>query len=224
MTHARAEVPGGSGPSGRRVRRLLSGARALGLATLGLMTVTALTPLPNVVARSLVTPDPPMPADAIVALASAIDRDGMLSDTSLRRLVRATELYTEGLAPLLVLSGGNLRLGLDEAEVRAALARRFGVPPSAIVTVSGHQTTREEALAVVTALQSRGAHRLLVVTDWDHARRARATFQRVGFDVRVAVTRRPADAASTPPGRLRLGWECIRALLALVYYRLLGFA
>jgi len=125
------------------VRRLLLAARALGLATLGLPAVTAFTPLPNVVARRLVTPDPPMPADAIVALAATIAWDGTLD--SIRRFVRAAELYAEGVAPLLVFSGDNHRPGLDEGAVRAALARRFGVPPSAIVTVTGHHTTRDEA-------------------------------------------------------------------------------
>lgn len=206
------------------VRRLLLIARVLGLASLSLLAVTILTPLPNVAARRLVTPDSPMPADAIVALASTIHRDETLSNNSLRRLVRATELYAEGLAPLLVLSGTSPEPGLDESEVRATLARRFGVPASAIVTVTGHHTTREEALAVGAALRPRGVHQLLIVTDWEHAERARATFQRVGFQARVAVTGRPADTASTPKGRLQLGWECTRSLLALAYYRLRGFA
>jgi len=65
---------------------------------------------------------------------------------------------------------------------------------------------------------------VLVVTDWAHAGRVRGTFQRVGLDVRVAVTRRLADAAVTPNGRLELAWECARELLARAYYRLLGFA
>jgi uncharacterized SAM-binding protein YcdF (DUF218 family) len=224
MPVARAEVRGTADPIERRMRRLLRAARALGLLTVGLLTITAFTPLSNVVARSLAAPDSPRPVDAIVALASNIQRDGALNEPSLRRLVRAMELYAEGLAPLLVLSGAHVESGLDEGAVRAALARRLGVPQSAIVTVTGPRSTREEALAIEVALQSRGVHRLLVVTDWDHAERARATFERVGFEVRVAVTRRPADAASTPKDRLRLGWDCARSLLALAYYRLLGFA
>jgi uncharacterized SAM-binding protein YcdF (DUF218 family) len=191
--------------------------------TLGLLAVTALTPLPNVVARRLVTPDPPMPADAIVALAATIYGDGTLSDDSMRRFVRATELYKEGVAPLLVLSGVQRGPELDEGEVRAALARRLGVPTSAIVTVTGDHT-RDEALAVVAALRPRGARRVLVVTDWAQAGRVRATFKSVGLDVRVAVTRRPADAAATPHARLWLAWECAREFLARAYYRLVGFA
>jgi uncharacterized SAM-binding protein YcdF (DUF218 family) len=206
------------------VRHLLLVARALGFATLGLLAVTAFTPLPNVVARRLMTPDSPMPADAIVALAAAILRDGTLSDDSIRRFVRATELYADGLAPLLILSGTTPGPGLDEGEVRAALARRLGVPAAAIITLGGTHTTRDEAVAVAAALRPRGARHVLVVTDWAHAARVRATFEQVGLEVRVAVTGQPADAAVTPDRRLWLAWECAREALARAYYRLAGFA
>jgi uncharacterized SAM-binding protein YcdF (DUF218 family) len=206
------------------VRSLLRVARLLGYATLGLLAVLAATPLANGLARRLVIPDPPMPADAIVPLAATIHLDGTLSDDSVRRLMRAVELHGQGLAPLLVLSGITTETGMDEARTRASLVHRSGVSPSATITVSGHRTTREEALAVVAALRPLGARRLLIVTDWVHAERARRTFERAGVDVRVAVTRRPADTVRSPAGRLRLAWECGRELAALVYYRLAGFA
>jgi uncharacterized SAM-binding protein YcdF (DUF218 family) len=197
--------------------------RLAGLATLGLLAVAAFTPLPNVVARRLLTPDPPAPADAIVALNATVYRDGTLSDASLRRFARAVELYAAGAAPLLVLSGSTPEPGLDEAAIRATLARRFGVPPAAILPVPGPHTTREEALAVAALLGPRGARRVLVVTDWLHATRARAMFQRAGLDARIAVAGRPADTALTPASRLQLAWECTRELGARAYYRLSGF-
>lgn len=207
-----------------RIRSLLMAARAVGSAMLGLMAVAAFTPLPNVAARYLVTPDSPMPAGAIVALASTINGDGTLSDMSISRFVRAAELYAEGLAPLLVLSGSEVEDGGDEAEVRTLLARRFGVPPSAIVTVSGHYTTRDEALAIATALRARGISHALVVTGWAHTARVRDVFRRLGLDVRVVATSDAVDASRTPQARLWLAWECARELSARLYYRLAGFA
>ncbi len=207
----------------RPQRRVLRLARALGIAAFGLLGAVTLTPLATAVSQGLVTPDPPQPADAIVALAATIHEDGTLSEDSLRRLVRAIELYTEGWAPLLILSGGPLKRGLDEAAVRSALARRLGVPAPAIVPLAGPHTTHEEGQAVAAVLGPRAARRVLIVTDWAHARRARATFRHAGLDARVAVTGRPADPA-TPEGRLRLAWECARELLAQTYYRLAGLA
>jgi uncharacterized SAM-binding protein YcdF (DUF218 family) len=203
-------------------RRTRAVSRLAGLATLGLLALAAFTPLANVVARRLLTPDPPAPADAIVALASTVYQDGTLSDASLRRFARAVELYAAGAAPILVLSGSTPEPGLDEAAVRATLARRFGVPPAAILPVPGSRTTREEARAVAALLGPRGARRVLVVTDWPHATRTRATFSQAGLDARIAVTGRPADAARSPANRLWLAWECARELGARAYYRL-GF-
>ena len=222
MTAAGQKSP--EAPRTPSVRRLLLVARTLGLAALGLAALTILTPLPNVAARRLVRVDAPAPADAIVALSSTINGDGTLSDNSMSRFIRATELYAEGLAPLLVLSGTSPEPGLEEGEVRAALARRFGVPESAIITVSGHHTTYEEALSVVAAPRPRGARRVLVVTDWAHIGRVRAVYKRAGLEVRVVATHWPVDTTTTPQGRLWLAWDCTRELLARVYYRFAGFA
>jgi uncharacterized SAM-binding protein YcdF (DUF218 family) len=205
------------------VRTLLLLARGIGFVAISVLAITALTPLPNIVAHRLTSSDQAMTADAIVPLAATILVDGTLSDNSLRRLVRAVDLYAQGLAPLLVVSGVNFGNGQNEAEARAALASRFGVPPSAILTVTGHHTTGEEALAVVAALRPRGARRLLVVTDWAHAQRAREIFERTGIDVRVTITQRPPEIANTAESRLRLAWDCFRELFARVYYRLVGF-
>jgi uncharacterized SAM-binding protein YcdF (DUF218 family) len=200
-------------------------ARALGVLAIAAALAAAFTPLPNVLARRLVTPDPPGPADAIVALAARAHADGTLSDDSLRRLVRALELYAEGRAPLLVLSGAPPRAEADEAGIRARLARRLGVPAGALLTLSRPaRTTDEEARLTAALLGARGLERVLVVTDWTHAARARGAFRRAGLDARVAVTARVADAAETPGERAALAWACVREVLARVYYRLAGLA
>jgi uncharacterized SAM-binding protein YcdF (DUF218 family) len=203
---------------------VLLAARVLGLLVLAAGGTAAWTPLPSLLARRLVTPDPPGPADAIVALAAVARADGTLQDKSLRRLIRAVELYAEGRAPLLVLSGSLPGAGVDEARLRMELAGRLGVPSSAILAIGGSRTTWEEARATAARLEPHGLRRVLVVTDWCHAGRARAAFLRAGLDARVAVTGRPADAARTAGERLALAWHCLREMAATVYYRLAGFA
>lgn len=215
-----APVPASPGPAVRTVLRV---ARALGILVIGAGLAAAFTPLPNALARRVVAPDPPGPADAIVALAAVAHPDGTLSDDSLRRLVRAVELFGEGRAPLLVLPGAPIATGADEAAIRARLAGRLGVPPAAILTLGGAaRTTGEEARLTATLLEARAARRVLLVTDWTHAARARATFRRAGLDARVVVTTRLPDTMVTPGGRVILAWACARELAAYAYYRLAG--
>jgi uncharacterized SAM-binding protein YcdF (DUF218 family) len=197
--------------------------RLLGAATAAAGCLAAFTPLPNAAARRFVTQDPIAPADAVVPLAGSIAGDGHLGDSSLRRLVRAIELHADGAAPLLVLTGTVQGRGLDEAAVRLALARRLGVADAAIVAQGGQRSTREEAVTVTAILRSRGGRRVLLVTDWFHAGRARAAFRAAGLDARVAVTSDAAEAARTPGERLELSWLVARELAAKLYYRLAGY-
>lgn len=204
-------------------RALLLGARGLGLTVLVLFFLAAFTPLPNLAGARFLTPDPVVPADAIVALAASIEWDGTLGPTSLRRLVRAIELYAGGAAPLLLISGTSPAPGLDEAATRGALARRLGVPAQAIVLVAGPRDTREEAAVVAAVLQRWSARRVLIVTDWSHALRARRVFRAAGFDARVVITTDAPRAARSPRERVELAWNLGRELAANAYYRLAGY-
>src|SRR5437879_930500 len=111
--------------------------RAVGLAGIALLFVAAFTPLPELIAAWATIPPQIAHADAIVVLAGSLSPSGALSVGSLRRTVHGIVLFREGLAPLLVLSGGPaIGKELREAEVRAGLARTFGVPREAILTDS----------------------------------------------------------------------------------------
>jgi uncharacterized SAM-binding protein YcdF (DUF218 family) len=197
--------------------------RVLGLAAVVLFLVTAFTPLANVASRALEARERLEPADAIVVLATAVFPDGTLTDSSLRRALHGVLLHRRNLAPLLVLTGIVLpEGGADEAAARARLARTLGVPAEAVVTVSGVQTTREEARRATAVLRPRGVRRVLLVSDAQHLIRARALFARAGFEVLPApVDQLPADT-TTPAARLHLTQEVLQELLARLAYRLAG--
>lgn len=197
--------------------------RFLGLVTLGLFFITAFTPFANLLSRWMGYAPQLEPADAIVVLgAGGVRGDGTLSDSSLRRAIHGILLYQSGLAPLLVLSGPAGSEGPPEAEVRAALARRLGVPAEVILTEASGHTTREEAAALGAVLRSRGVRRVLLVADWEGMGRARGLFERAG----LAVLPAPDEArgwSGTPEGRLKIMRLVLQEALAGLYYRVAGY-
>lgn len=100
----------------------------------------------------LSTAEPPLqPADAIFCLCSL--------DTRVAN--RAAELFLEGLAPLLIFSGGSGKLtegrfNQPEADVFASLAKDLGVPEDKIITENKSQNTGENVRFTYDLLQQKG--------------------------------------------------------------------
>jgi uncharacterized SAM-binding protein YcdF (DUF218 family) len=199
------------------------GLRILGIAAVVGFLLVSFTPLPNALNRWAGVPAQLRPAAAIVVLGGGMDDDGVLTNSSLRRMVHGIVLFQRGLAPLLAFSGpGSRQNGRAEAEVRAEMGRLFGVAPSAIVTETTAQTTREEALRLATLLQPMGAYKILLVTGYAHMARSRSLFENVGFLVQPA----PVDDLSDvwkPEARVRLMRQLAQEFLARTYYRLAGY-
>ena len=202
-----------------RATRVLRGLGAVGL---GLFLAAAFTPLPDVLSRRLGAAARLEAADAVVVLGASIHPDGTLSNHSLRRTIHGIRLYRRGLAPLLLFMGGPARAGhRSDAQVRDDLARELGIPVPVILTTTA-STTREEAVRARALLEPRGVRRILLVTESQHLVRARALFERAGFEVLPA----PSDGRSEPSdpeGRLLLTWHVVEELLARLYYRLAGY-
>ena len=197
--------------------------RWVGVASIGLLLVSAFSPLSNALFRWSGVPSDIHAADAVVVLAAAVDADGTLSSDSLARAVRGIALYREGRAPLLVLSGTSGDEGPSEALVRAKLAQAMGVPSEAILTETSALTTREEAARISAMLRARNVRRVLLVTDSQHMRRARALFERAGLQVFPAAADARSGSATSPGARLRIARDLLGEWLALGYYRAAGY-
>lgn len=186
--------------------------------------LAAFTPLPNLVAALVAVPADPGKADAIVVLGGGAEwPHGELSSTALHRTIHGIRLYRDGLAPLLVLSGGPGRTQPSQAARRRALALACDVPNQAIVTDERAKTTQEEAGRVADVLHARGSRSILLVTDPYHMVRARRLFERAGFVVRAAPANDLPDPAETPQGRLALMIRVTQELLGIAYYRVAGY-
>jgi uncharacterized SAM-binding protein YcdF (DUF218 family) len=114
-------------------------------------------------------------ADCILALGSH----------DLRVANRAAELYLEGWAPLLIVSGGlgNVTRGvwtIPEADQFAAIAMKMGVPEENILIENRSTNTGENILFTDQLLQERGLHpeSFIVVQKPYMERRSYATFKK----------------------------------------------
>jgi len=133
---------------------------ALGILLLGAMaTLGALLFSPNLLCVQ--DQNTKAKADAIVVLGGEV----------LYRPPRTLELYQEGAAPQILVSG----LG-DCEEYRTLLVGK-GVPQSAIQLECRSRTTRENAQFSVPLLRALGARRVIIVTSWFHSRRALHCFR-----------------------------------------------
>ena len=196
--------------------------RAVGVLLLLGFLATAFTPLPEALVRRLFRAGPLHHADAIVVLGAGVQQDGTLTRHSLQRTVHGILLYKRGLAPLLVFSGATLPDRPREADVRARLARQFGVPEAAVMVQGEVQTTRDEARSIHAALAPRGLTRIVLVSDAVHLIRARPLFAHEGFAVLAAPSDGAPDRHLTPEQRLKAMRDLVAEALARLYGQVLG--
>ena len=145
----------------------------------------------------LLPPRPLRRADAIVVLGNRppTDAEGRITPELERRMRRGVELLERGLAPRLVLTGGESR-GVVEADVMARYAEARGVPASAILRERRASDTAENAGFSVRALcegRPSCAPRVIVVSSPHHLRRAVALFRCAGARVQHAASELPED-------------------------------
>jgi len=142
-------------------------------------------PLLRLAGESWVVEDPLEQSDALLLLGD----DNFFAD----RATRASELYRQKLAPVVVASGRRLRPSAGVAELMEHDLIERGVPKDRIIRFpQDADNTREEALALLTLVTENNWHRVIVVTSNYHTRRARYIYQHVfppSVTVRVASAR-----------------------------------
>jgi uncharacterized SAM-binding protein YcdF (DUF218 family) len=130
--------------------------------------------------------------DAIVVLGGGINEQGSLRPTaqptsdSRNRTTCGVNLYQQGHAPTLVLTGGDARafgMGPKEAIEMKQWAVRLGVPESATIIETEARNTYENAIGTKRLL---GPASILLVSSASHLPRAVPVFMKQGFQVRPA--------------------------------------
>jgi uncharacterized SAM-binding protein YcdF (DUF218 family) len=142
-------------------------------------------PILRLAGESWVVEDPLQQSDALLLLSD----DNFFAD----RATRASELYRQKLAPVVVASGRRLRPSAGIAELMEHDLIERGVPKERIIRFPHDaDNTREEAQALRALVVEKSWHSVIVVTSNYHTRRARYIFQRVfpeSVSVRVASAR-----------------------------------
>ncbi|MFN3257271.1 MAG: YdcF family protein [Ilumatobacter sp.] len=162
--------------------------------------------------------------DAIVVMGAA-QYDGRPSPQLAARLDHVVELWPQGLAPLVVVTGGNIPGDrFTEADASAAYLSDRGVPDDVILREDQGSSSFESLRSVAEMLRGRGLDRVLIVTDPYHALRSRETAEELGLDVRVSSTdtsvvrgsdslrRHVQEAAGVAVGRI-IGFERLADLV-----------
>ncbi len=99
-----------------------------------------------------------------------------------QRTEQALQLYDEGVAPIVIFSGGTLLgSGLDctSTEMSLDAAMQLGLPEEAIIIADQAQSTLDEAANVAALAADNDWHTVVFVTDIFHTRRSLATMEHV---------------------------------------------
>lgn len=133
--------------------------------------------------------DEAQPVDAIVVLGTA-QYNGRPSAVLRARLDHAVSLYTQGVAPVLVTTGGAGRdPRFTEAGVGRAYAISRGVPEEAILSEEDGASSWESLQNVAALLQARGWRRIVLVSDPFHMTRLKLMARGLGLEPSASPTR-----------------------------------
>src|SRR6185436_4916983 len=155
--------------------------------------------------------DDPRPADAIVVLGAA-QYNGVPSPIYRARLDHAIDLFQEGLAPKIVMTGGKLPGDkTTEAEAGRAYAISKGVPSDAILVEDEGRTTLESLRTVSQILRENDLKSAVFVSDRTHMLRVLRIAHDQGIEAFGSPTRTsPIDTSASE--RLRATMHEVGAL------------
>jgi len=143
-------------------------------------------------------------ADWIVVPGARCYADGRPSRTLVQRVRTACELYHDGLAPRLFLSGGPGDGPTHETDAMCALAVELGVPASAI-------TLDRDGRNTSATLRHSPPGRLLVVSHFYHLPRIELLARRAGREAYTVPAREERSIRKTP-------WFVAREVAAFWWY------
>jgi vancomycin permeability regulator SanA len=121
-------------------------------------------------------------SDVAVVMGTGLREDGQASPRLLARIEAGYEVWKDGLAPVLVVSGASYYNGWNEAAVMRDKLVEMGVPMNAIVADSNGNTSYDTARNVSALMRERGWTSVIVVSQYFHIVRTDYAFKRFGVE------------------------------------------
>jgi uncharacterized SAM-binding protein YcdF (DUF218 family) len=180
--------PKGGNAGLRQKKHTLRNVLAAGavLAVLAILAFAFRSQILTGIADYLIVSDKLQPADVIVLLNSDVNT----------RPFRASELYKQGLAPVIVIarseSTPTVDLGLvpNDTDISVAVMEKQGVPADKIIVLpfpGGVTSTFDEAAVIRQYVLAHQTRRIILVTSAFHTRRARWIFEKTLAGLPVAL-------------------------------------
>ena len=128
------------------------------------------------------------PSQAIIVLGAA-QYNGTPSPVFRARLDHAAVLYKQGIAPMIVVTGGKIAGDeFTEAGAGADYLHTLGIPDDAILRETTSRNSWESLRASARFLKGRGITRVVLVSDPFHSLRIRLIAEEIGFDAVTSPT------------------------------------
>jgi uncharacterized SAM-binding protein YcdF (DUF218 family) len=163
--------------------------------------------------------DEARPADAIVVLGAA-QWDGRPSPVLRARVDHAMALFQDGVAPLVIFTGG-VGVGdtVSEAEAARRYAVRSGLPEAALQVERSGLSTGESMRSAVEMMLEQGLESAVLVSDPFHMLRLRLFARRLGIRAYSSPTRTSPIAHDSPNEWRHILRESLIVPVAYVTYR-----
>ena len=134
-----------------------------------------------------------LPADVIVVLGYGppVDKEGKPVAEIMRRVEKGVELYKAGLAPGMIMTGGNTYKHYYESSVMKEAAVSMGVPAEAVIEEREAMDTIGNARYSARIMRERGWESAILVSSPYHLKRGKRLFEAAGISVQIAGAEEP---------------------------------
>lgn len=120
-------------------------------------------------------------ADLLVVLGNKVSPTGVPSSGLSARLNKAIELYQQGYAPYIFVSGGTGKEGFNEAIAMSNYLIKRGIPESAIIKDPLGINTRATAQNTYQYMKRHNLKSAIIVSQYYHIARAKLALRRAGI-------------------------------------------
>ena len=152
----------------------------------------------------------------VIAIFGAAEYSGRPSPVFRARLDHGYELFQQGLAPVVITTGGAAQdPEFSEGGVGRDYLLKRGIPEQALIAETQGSDTAQSAERVANIMRANGMHSCMAVSDAYHVFRIRALLEHEGVQVELAP--RPE---SRPRSLLERFWAVMREAMSYLAWKL----